>query len=501
MGAYDLAIVGGGINGCGIARDAAGRGLSVILIEQDDLGAATSSASTKLIHGGLRYLEHYEFGLVRESLREREILLNNAPHLVRPMRFVMPVVNGMRPEWMLRLGVRLYDFISGRTQLPKGRAFDLADDPAGAPLKPNFKRAIEYSDCVTDDSRLVIANAIGAREKGAAIRTRTRCVAARREEGLWQLVLQSGGKRETCAARALVNAAGPWTGRFLENAVRKPSRHKIRLVKGSHMVVPRLHAHDRAYLMQNDDKRVVFAVPYSGNYTLIGTTDVEYKGDPAGISANADEILYLCKVTSAFFRTQVTPAQVKWTFAGVRPLVDDGKGSASEVTRDYELEIDGSYGEPPLVSIFGGKLTTYRSLADQVVRKLRHWFALGPEWTAIEPLPGGELGPGGIDSLIAELKQRRPFLRETHIQRLARAYGTRVWNMLGDAKRMEDLGKSIVGDLHAAELDYLRREEWAMTPDDVLWRRTKLGLAASPAEADALRAAMGAGAGTEQLAS
>jgi glycerol-3-phosphate dehydrogenase len=501
MAAYDLAIIGGGINGCGIARDAAGRGLSVILIEQDDLGGATSSASTKLIHGGLRYLEHYEFGLVRESLREREILLHSAPHLVRPMRFVMPVVRGMRPEWMLRLGVRLYDFIGGTTQLPKSRSYDLADDPAGAPLKPNFSRALEYSDCVTDDSRLVIANAISARQKGAAIRTRTRCTAARREEGLWQLVLQSGGKRETCAARALVNAAGPWTGRFLENAVRKPFSHKIRLVKGSHMVVPRLHAHDRAYLMQNDDKRVVFAIPFAGNYTLIGTTDVEYKGDPAGISASAEEILYLCKVTSAFFRTQVSPAQVKWTYAGVRPLVDDGKRTASEVTRDYELEIDGSYGEPPLVSIFGGKLTTYRSLADQVVGKLRHWFALGPEWTAIEPLPGGELGPGGVDGLIAELKERRPFLAEAHLTRLGRSYGARPWTLLGDAKRMEDLGKRIVGDLYTAELDYLKREEWAMTPDDVLWRRTKLGLSASAGEIDTLRAALGSDSRSEQLAS
>lgn len=500
MGAYDLAIIGGGINGCGIARDAAGRGLSVILIEQDDLGSATSSASTKLIHGGLRYLEHYKFGLVRESLREREILLRNAPHLVRPMRFVMPVVSGMRPEWMLRLGVRLYDLISGRTQLPESRAFDLADDPAGAALKPHLHRALEYSDCVTDDSRLVIVNAMSAREKGAAIRTRTRCVAARREDGLWQLVLQSGGKRETCAARALVNAAGPWADRVLENAFRKPSRHKIRLVKGSHIVLPRLHAHDRAYLMQNDDQRIVFAVPFAGHYTMIGTTDVEYTGDPTGVSASADEILYLCKVANTFFRAPVSPSQVKWTFAGVRPLVDDGRRRASEVTRDYELEVDGSYGEPPLVSVFGGKLTTYRSLADQVVAKLRHWFALGPEWTSIEPLPGGELGPDGLEGLVRELKERRPFLGEAHLMRLARAYGARVWTLLGDAKRMEDLGKKIVGDLHVAELDYLKREEWAMSPDDVLWRRTKFGLSATPAEIEALRAAMG-GAAAAQLAS
>ncbi len=500
MTAYDLAIIGGGINGCGIARDAAGRGLSVILLEQDDLGSATSSASTKLVHGGLRYLEHYEFKLVRESLREREILLNNASHLVRPMRFVMPVVTGMRPEWMLRAGTKLYDWMGGGTKFPRSRAFDLADDPAGAPLKPGFQRALEYSDCVTDDARLVMANAMSAREKGASIRPRTRCVAARREDGLWQLVLQSRGKRETCAARALINAAGPWVGSVLDTVLRAPSNYKVRLVKGSHMVVPRLHAHDRAYLMQNDDGRVVFAIPYAGNFTLIGTTDVEYKGDPTGVSASAEEILYLCRITNAFFRTQVTPAHVKWTFAGVRPLIDDGSSNASEVTRDYQLEVDGRYGEPPLVSIFGGKLTTYRSLAETVVARLHHWFALGPECTAFEPLPGGELGPEGVSGLIAELKDRRPFLAERHLSRLAHSYGARVWTLLGDAKRIEDLGSRIIGDLHEAELNYLRREEWAMSADDVLWRRSKLGLAASADEIAALRTAFSSASPAEQLA-
>ncbi len=501
MAAYDLAIIGGGINGCGIARDAAGRGLSVILVEQDDLGSATSSASTKLIHGGLRYLEHYEFKLVRESLREREILLNNAAHLVHPMRFVMPVVTGMRPEWMLRAGTKLYDWIGGGTSLPGSRAFDLADDPSGAPLKPGFHRALEYSDCWTDDSRLVIANAMSARERGASIRTRTRCVAARREEGLWQLVLQSRGKRETCAARALINAGGPWAGSVLDTVLRKPSKYKVRLVKGSHMVVPRLHAHDRAYLMQNDDKRIVFAIPYAGNYTLIGTTDVEYHGDPTAVNASADEILYLCRVTNAFFRTQVSPSQVKWTYAGVRPLVDDGSSKASEVTRDYQLEIDGGYGEPPLISIFGGKLTTYRSLAENVVGKLRHWFALGAEWTAHEPLAGGELGPDGLSGLVAELKDRRPALPETMIVRLANAYGARAWKLLGDAKRPEDLGGRLFADFHEAELDYLRREEWAMSADDVLWRRSKLGLAATAEETERLRSILGTGQAAAQLAS
>ena len=500
MADYDLAIIGGGINGCGIARDAAGRGLSVLLVEQGDLGSATSSASTKLIHGGLRYLEHFKFHLVRESIAERERLLQLAPHLVRPMRFVLPYVRGARPAFMLRLGFALYDWIGGRNTLPGSRVLDLADDPAGAPLKPGSHLGFEFSDCVVDDARLVIANAIGAREKGAEIRPRTRCVTARREDGRWHLVLQACGKREIATARSLVNAAGPWVARVLETVLRRPSRIRIRLVKGSHIVVPRLHAHDRAYIMQNDDRRLVFAIPFAGDFTLIGTTEIDVSGDPTYAAATAEEILYICRAANAFFRVPVEPSKVKWTYAGVRALVDDGSGKPADVTRDYVLEVDGRYGEPPLISVFGGKLTTYRSLAEKVVAKLEHLFIPEPAWTGSVPLPGGDLGPGGIEELVAGLRARYSFLSEAQARRWARAYGTRAWKILGDAKRRDDLGTRLVGDLHAAELDYLRREEWASTADDVLWRRTKLGLGASAAEVAALKAALSPAAQPETLA-
>jgi glycerol-3-phosphate dehydrogenase len=329
MADYDLAIIGGGINGCGVARDAAGRGLSVFLAEQGDLASATSSASTKLIHGGLRYLENFHFRLVRESLRERDHLLTLAPHLVRPVRFVMPHVRGMRSAWTLRAGFALYDWFGADERLPRTRALDLADDPAGAPLKSGFGLGFEYSDCIADDARLVIANAIDAREKGAEIRTRTRCAAARREDGRWHLVVQSGGKRETITARALVNATGPWVARVIETVVRRRPGGNARLVKGSHIVLPRLHAHDRAYVLQNDDGRFVFAVPFADDFTLVGTTEIEVSGDAGEVAASSDEILYLCRAASAFFRAQVKPSKVKWTYAGVRTLIDDGSSKPS----------------------------------------------------------------------------------------------------------------------------------------------------------------------------
>ena len=495
MGQYDLAVIGGGINGCGIARDAAGRGLSVLLVEQGDLASATSSASTKLIHGGLRYLEHFQFRLVRESLHERERLLALAPHLVRPMRFVMPHMKGARPAWKLRAGFALYDWFSGG-RLPKSRTLDLADDPAGAPLKPGFSLGFEYSDCATDDARLVIANALGARDKGAVVRPRTRCVSARREGGSWQLVLQSGGKRETATARALVNAAGPWVARVIETVVRQTPRVHARLVKGSHIVLPRLHAHDRAYLLPNDDGRLVFAIPFAEDFTLVGTTEIDVPEHSPEVAASSEEILYLCRVVSAFFRTPVKPSQVVWTFAGVRTLVDDGRRTSSEVTRDYTIDVDGGYGDPPLVSIFGGKLTTYRALAEKAVERLRHWLAPGPAWTARGPLPGGDLPAGGLDELIAGLREVHPYLTPAHARRLARTYGTRSWNLLGGATSLNDLGRRILGDFHAAELDYLRREEWAVTAEDVLWRRSKLGLTATPAEIETLHAVL-AGASPE----
>ena len=491
MADYDLAIVGGGINGCGIARDAAGRGLKVLLVEQGDLGGATSSASTKLIHGGLRYLEHYNFSLVRRSLAERERLLRLAPHLVRPMRFVLPHVSGQRPAWMLRAGFWLYDHLGGRAVLPPTRVLDLADDPAGVPLKPGFHTGFEYSDCVADDSRLVIANAIGAREKGAKIRPRTRLVAARREGEHWQLVLQVAGRRETVKARALVNAAGPWAARINETIIRLPSRTKIRLAKGSHIVVPRLQAHERAYLLQAYDGRLIFAIPYQDRYTLIGTTDTDFSGDPGQVSVSAEEILYLCRAAAAYFRAPVEPSQLVWSFSGVRPLVDDGAKDAEDLTRDYTIDVDGRYGEPPLISVLGGKLTTYRRLAEAVLAKLKHRLIMHRPWTGGEPLPGGDLGPEGVEGLIAEIAARYSYLPINLARRLAFSYGTRAWRIIVDTKSVDDLGPRLVGDLHRAELDYLRKEEWARTLDDVLWRRTKLGLAASPAEIAALEAALG----------
>jgi glycerol-3-phosphate dehydrogenase len=489
MGQYDLAVIGGGINGCGIARDAAGRGLSVLLVEQGDLAAATSSASTKLVHGGLRYLEHFKFRLVRESLYERERLLTLAPHLVRPLRFVMPHVRGLRPAWKLRAGLALYDWFSG-DRLPKSRVLDLADDPAGAPLKPGFGLGFEFSDCTVDDARLVLANAIGARAKGATIRPRTRCVTARREDGRWHLVLQSGGKRETATARALVNAAGPWVARVIETVARQRSRVPLRLVKGSHIVLPRLHAHDRAYLLPNDDGRLIFAVPFANDFTLVGTTEVDVPDTSPEVAASSEEILYLCRVVSAFFRNPAKPSNVKWTFAGVRTLVDDGSKLSSEVSRDHHIEIDGGYGDPPLVSVFGGKLTTYRVLAEKVVERLRHWLAFGPAWTAHAPLPGGDLPAGGIEELIGALREAHPYLTLHHARRLAITYGTRCWDVVGGATGLNDLGRRILGDLYAAELDYLRREEWVAAADDVLWRRSKLGLVATDVEVETLHAAL-----------
>lgn len=491
MADYDLAIVGGGINGCGIARDAAGRGLSVLLVEQGDLAGATSSASTKLIHGGLRYLEHYEFGLVRKSLAERERLLKLAPHLVRPMRFVFPFVRGGRPAWMLRIGFWFYDHLGGRTSLPPTRVLDLADDPAGVPLKSGFHLGFEFSDCATDDARLVVANAVGAREKGAAIRLHTRLVAAYLDDDHWQLVLQEAGRRETVTARALVNATGPWAARIHSTILRRPASHKVRLVKGSHIVVPRLHAHDRAYFLQNDDGRLVFAIPYQEQFTLIGTTEVDVDGDPGQVSASADEILYLCRAAAGFFRAPVEPSNIVWNYAGVRPLADDGHGDASDVTRDFIIATESRYGEPPLISIYGGKLTTYRRLAEAVLAKLRKRFVMGEDWTANEPLPGGDLGQETIDGLIAEITARHPYIAPAHARRLAFSYGTRVWRIVADTNSLDDLGQRIVGNLYRTELDYLCREEWARTADDVLWRRSKLGLVASPSEVAALKAALG----------
>jgi len=487
---YDLAIVGGGINGCGIARDAAGRGFSVLVCEMGDLGAGTSSRSTKLIHGGLRYLEHLQLRLVRESLAEREVLWRIAPHIVEPLRFVLPHRAGLRPAWMLRAGLLLYDHMGARRRLPATRVLDLAHDPAGAPLRPGlFGRGFEYSDCRVDDARLVVLNARDAADRGALIRTRTKAAAAERGADAWRLTLEdaAGGRRETVSARAVVNAAGPWVSEVAGwlGGARRPGR--VRLVAGAHILVPRLFDHDRAYIFQNPDGRVVFAIPYEGDFTLIGTTDRDYAGDPGAAAATPEEVAYLCEAASAAFARTVSPADVVWSFAGVRPLHDDGKGEAKAASRDYVLELDAGPGAAPLLSIVGGKLTTYRRLAESALARLARHLpqrrGLQPGWTGTIPLPGGEIEPGEVGLLGVRLKRSHPFLSDAQAARLARAYGTLALELLGKARAAEDLGRHFGAGLTEAEVAYLAEREWARTAEDVLWRRSKLGLRLTPGEA------------------
>ena len=481
---YDLAIIGGGVNGVGIARDAAGRGLSVLLVEQNDLASGTSSRSTKLIHGGLRYLEYYEFRLVRESLTEREVLLRSAPHIIHPLRFVLPHHAGLRPRWMLRAGLFLYDHLGGRRILPPTRSLDLRRDAAGAPLQPRYTRAFEYSDCQVDDSRLVVLCARDAAGRGAEICTRTRCTAARRADGLWQLSLQTSGQIRDAAARVLVNAAGPWVVHVLQDVVADNEPRRIRLVKGSHLVARRLFEHDRSYIFQNADGRICFAIPYHDDFTLIGTTDEDYVGDPAAVSITPEEEAYLLAAISDYFRRPVTSSDIVWRFAGVRSLQDDGASSAQKATRDYALDLKG---EPPLLSVFGGKITTFRRLAEAAMARLAPFFpGLRAAWTHAAPLPGGDFPPDGAPALRAELQRRYPFLAEPTARRLVRSYGTLAVDMLGDAQSAGDLGQGFGADLTEREVGWLIRTEWARTAEDVLWRRTKLGLRLSEREQSAL---------------
>ncbi len=489
-GIYDLAIIGGGINGCGIARDAAGRGWRVFLCEQNDLGSGTSSASTKLIHGGLRYLEYYEFRLVREALMEREVLWGIAPHIVWPLRFLLPYHDKLRPRWMLRLGLFLYDHIGGRRKLPKTRVVDLTRDVTGQPLKPAFTRGFEYSDCWVEDSRLVVLNAMAAAELGATIAPRTRCVSAERRDGMWHVVLQDEDSAETTAilARALVNAAGPWVGDVAHAVMRTNDRAPVRLVQGSHIVVPRLYDHPGCYIFQNADNRIFFVIPYERDFTLIGTTDQDYTGDPGLVHASASEIAYLCRSASEYLRVPVTPEMVVWTYSGVRPLYDEsGDTSAQAATRDYVLKLDAPGGMPPLLSVFGGKITTFRRLAESALAQLAPHLpaATGRAagWTGKTPLPGGDFPKQGFDAMLRAAQQRYPFLAEAHLRRLLRAYGTRMEEMLRGATSMADLGTVYGADLTEAELAYLVRAEWARDAPDVLWRRSKLGLRVSKAEA------------------
>ncbi|MCC7283436.1 MAG: glycerol-3-phosphate dehydrogenase [Acetobacteraceae bacterium] len=484
---FDLAIVGGGVNGAGIARDAAGRGLSVLLVEQGDLAGATSSASTKLIHGGLRYLEHLEFRLVREALTEREVLLRAAPHIIRPLRFVLPHHDGLRPWWMIRLGLFLYDHLGGRKLLPGTRRVRLDRDPVGAPLADGARRGFEYSDCGVDDSRLVVLAARDAADRGADVRVRTRCTAAARAGGLWRLELAGEGAGRA-TARALVNAAGPWVAEFLAHGIgiRAPSR--VRLVKGSHIVVRRLWDGPHCYIFQNEDQRICFAIPYEEEFTLIGTTDQDFTGDPAEVAISAEESAYLCAAAGAWLRRKPAQADIVWSFAGVRPLFDDGASRAQEATRDYVLELDAPPGEPPLLSVFGGKITTFRRLAEAALQRLSPHLSMRGPWTAKAALPGGDFPHDGAAALAARLAASHPWLAPATARRLVRQYGTRAFAVLEGAAGPEP---ALAADLTARELRWMIDQEWARTPADILWRRSKLGLHATSAGHALLAAHMG----------
>ncbi|MGH8237300.1 MAG: glycerol-3-phosphate dehydrogenase [Steroidobacteraceae bacterium] len=491
----DLLIVGGGINGAGIARDAAGRGLKVALVEQSDLAAATSSASTKLIHGGLRYLEFFEFRLVRESLIERERLLRIAPHLVRPMQFILPHVPGLRPRWQIRFGLFFYDYFSGRRTLAPSRSVRVGSGSYGA-LRPGVDHAFAYSDCWVDDSRLVVLNAVDAAQRGAVIHTRTRCISAAVDNGVWRArcVRQGSGESLEIRARAIVNAAGPWVEQVLKSFPGVRVAGSVRLVKGSHIVVPRLFPGKHAFMLQNPDGRIVFAIPYEQKWTLVGTTDVPFSGDPAHVRITDDEIRYLCDTVNRYFQRSIGPSDVRWTYAGVRPLFDDASKSASHVTRDYRIELTQSPEHPPLLSIFGGKLTTYRRLAETVLEKLQDSLGSSPRcWTHRAPLPGGDLPARNFRRFVIDVRRRWRFLPITVARRLARSYGTRVEQIIGSARSCADLGEHYGAGLTAAEVDYLTRNEWAITDEDILWRRSKLGLHMSEAERQRFAAALGTG--------
>jgi len=483
----DLLVIGGGINGAGIARDAAGRGLSVLLVEKDDLGSHTSSASSKLIHGGLRYLEQYEFGLVAEALAEREVLLKIAAHLVRPARFIMPHVPQLRPRWMIRIGLFLYDHLGRRTRLPGSHAVRLDRPPYAAGLKPEYRHGFIYSDCCVDDARLVVANARDARARGAGLRTRTECIAAKREGGLWRAQLRGREGALEVAARAIVNAAGPWVKSVLNERLHQPSRDNVRLVRGSHIVVPRLYEGEHAYILQNDDRRVVFMIPYEERFTLVGTTDVPHDGDPSRPEASAAEVEYLCRAANRYLRRAVSPADVLWRYAGVRPLYDDGSASPSAVTRDYVLRLDADQGSAPVLSVFGGKITTYRRLAEHAIEKFAPWFpGMGPAWTADAPMPGAALPAGDAPRFLQRLQERHPQLPPPLLRALARRHGALAHDVLGNAAIAADLGAHFGAELYAREIDYLVEQEWAASAEDVLWRRTKAGLRLDLGQRDAV---------------
>lgn len=486
---FDLAVIGGGINGCGIARDAAGRGLAVFLCDQGDLAGATSSASSKLIHGGLRYLELYEFRLVREALIEREVLLRAAPHIITPLRFVLPHRRGQRPWPIIRLGLFLYDHLGGRHLLPPTRTLALREDAAGLGLKQQYRKAFEYSDCWVEDARLVVLNARDAADKGADIRTRTKCVEARRQPDAWDLTLhdQRDGQRFRVRAKAVVNAAGPWVSDVMRNVAGLNAPAPLRLVKGSHIVVDRLFQHDRAYTFQNADGRVCFAIPFERDFTLIGTTDDDFNADPAHVTIDQSEIEYLLASINEYLEKPISHADVRWSYAGVRPLYNDGASKAQETTRDYVLSLDSGNGVAPLLSVIGGKITTFRRLAESALAMLAASFPKmrGP-WTAAASLPGGDLPVEGIGAWIDGVVGRHFQIDAQVVKRLCRAYGSRIEQILANVKTTADLGRQFGGGLSEREVQYLVENEWAETTEDILWRRSRLGLHLSTNQQQAL---------------
>ena len=474
----DILVIGGGVNGVAIARDAAGRGLKVLLCEKDDLAAHTSSSSTKLIHGGLRYLEHYEFKLVRESLIEREILLRAAPHIIKPMRFILPYDAGLRPALMLRTGLFLYDHIGGRKILPKTTKANLTAAPHASVLQDRLTFGYEYSDCWVEDARLVVLNAIDAEERGAEILTHTACTALTRSGDHWQATLKSStGNLRDISAKIIVNAAGPWVDDILDKIYPGRQKHNVRLVKGSHIVTKKLYEGDHCYIFQNADNRIIFAIPYEGEYTLVGTTDQSFSGDQNIVEISPEEITYLCDAASEYFTKPVTKEDIVWTYAGVRPLYDDHKSDNSTVTRDYVFDLDGGVNKPVVLSIFGGKLTTHRKLAEHAMAKLAdHLEINAPAWTKASHLPGGDIEDADFDRFLAGMREQYDWLPIKTLTRLARYYGTRLPRLIGAAKSVADLGIDFGAGLHQAEITYLMSHEYATTADDILWRRTKLGL-------------------------
>ena len=475
---HDVFIIGGGINGCGVARDAAGRGFSVCLAEMNDLASATSSGSTKLLHGGLRYLERYEFRLVREALEEREVLWSMAPHIIWPLRFVLPHHGGLRPAWLLRLGLFLYDHLGGRRLLPKTQVVELRQATVGKPLKVDYTKAFEYSDLWVDDARLVVLNARDAAARGAKILTRAKVTSAERLDGQWVVTVeQSGGEQKVHRARVLVNAAGPWVDDVIAKCLDRKVSHSVRLVRGSHVIVPRLYKHDRCYIFQNNDKRMLFAIPYETDFTLIGTTDCDYEGNPGEVRISEEETEYICAAASAYFTKRILPTDVRWSYSAVRPLYNRGASSAQEATRDYVLKTEQGEDGAALINIFSGKITTYRKLAESALERVESVLGQRAKpWTQGSSLPGGNFDPKGFDEQLEVLRREFPFLTATHAFRLCRLYGTDARSLIGVAQSESYLGACFGADLFETEVRYLMKQEWARTADDIVWRRTKLGL-------------------------